>query len=115
DSNKNAAYLGASGLGLPDKDYYLNDDDDSKEKREKYVAHITRMLQFLGDTQEQAAEQANRILAFETKLATDRMSRVDRRDARKRNNPRSVSELQTLVPPINWRAYFDGLGAQAVD
>lgn len=115
DSNKNAAYLGASGLGLPDKDYYLNDDDDSKEKREKYVAHITRMLQFLGDTEEQAAEQANRILAFETKLATDRMSRVDRRDARKRNNPRSVSELQTLVPQINWRAYFDGLGAQAVD
>lgn len=115
DSNTNVPYIGASGLGLPDKDYYLNDDDDSKEKREKYVEHITRMLQFLGDTPEEAAAQADRILAFETKLAKDRLSRVDRRDARKRNNPRSVEQLQEMVPQINWTKYFEGIGAKKVD
>tara|TARA_R110002072_G_scaffold287464_6_gene453193 strand:+ start:9486 stop:11546 length:2061 start_codon:yes stop_codon:yes gene_type:complete len=115
DSNKNVAYLGASGLGLPDKDYYLNDDDDSKDKREKYVAHVTRMLQFLGDTQEEAADQAQRILAFETKLATHRMDRAERRDARKRNNPRSVEQLQSMVPQINWTKYFEGIGAKEID
>src|SRR5690606_30644594 len=104
-----------SGLGLPDKDYYLNDDADSKEKREKYVAHITRMLQFLGDTEEAAAAQADRILAFETKLAQHRMDRAERRDARKRNNPRSVEQLQAMVPQINWIKYFEGIGAKEVD
>lgn len=115
DSNKNVPYLGASGLGLPDKDYYLNDDADSKDKREKYVAHITRMLQFLGDTEEEAAAQAERILAFETKLAEHRMDRAERRDARKRNNPRSVEQLQAMVPQINWTKYFEGIGAKEVD
>lgn len=115
DSNSNVPYLGASGLGLPDKDYYLNDDADSKEKREKYVTHVTRMLQFLGDTEEEAAAQAERILAFETKLAEHRMDRVDRRDARKRNNPRSVEQLQEMVPQINWTNYFEGIGAKKVD
>tara|TARA_R110000850_G_scaffold271031_2_gene404920 strand:- start:318237 stop:320309 length:2073 start_codon:yes stop_codon:yes gene_type:complete len=115
DSNKNVPYLGASGLGLPDKDYYLKDDADSKDKREKYVAHITRMLQYLGDTEEEAAAQAERIIAFETKLAQDRMDRVDRRDARKRNNPRSVAQLQEMVPQINWVKYFEGIGAKEID
>lgn len=115
DSNMNVAYLSASGLGLPDKDYYLKDDADSKEKREKYVEHVTRMLQFLGDTEEEAAAQAARILAFETKLSQHRMDRAERRDARKRNNPRTVEQLQTIVPQINWRAYFDGIGADDID
>ncbi len=115
DSNKNVPYLGASGLGLPDKDYYLKDDADSKEKRQKYVEHITRMLQYLGDTEEEAAAQAERILAFETKLSEQRMDRVDRRDARKRNNPRSVEQLQSMVPQINWVKYFEGIGVKEID
>ncbi|NCT17433.1 MAG: M13 family peptidase [Flavobacteriaceae bacterium CG_4_8_14_3_um_filter_34_10] len=115
DSNRNVAYLGASRLGLPDKDYYLKEDNDSKEKREKYVAHITRMLQFLGDTEQEAAAQAATILAFETKLATPRMDRVDRRDARKRYNPRTIKELQAMVPQINWNVYLDEIGAKQLD
>lgn len=115
DSNSNAAYMGASGLGLPDKDYYLKDDPDLVEKRQKYVEHITRMLQFLGDSEESAAAQAQRILAFETQLATDRLERVQRRDARLLNNPRSVAEIQQLVPQINWRNYFDQIGAKEID
>jgi len=115
DSNRNVAYLGASRLGLPDKDYYLKEDNDSKEKREKYVAHITRMLQFLGDTEQEAASQATTILAFETKLATPKMDRVDRRDARKLYNPRTIKELQAMVPQINWGTYLEEIGAKQLD
>src|SRR5690554_2011307 len=115
DSNMNVAYLGTSGLGLPDRDYYLNDDADSKEKRKKYVEHITRMLQFLGDSEEDANRQAQQILAFETTLATPRMDKVERRDARKRYNPVSVDELQKMVPQINWNRYFEGIGVEGVD
>lgn len=115
DSNKNVVYLGAGSLGLPDRDYYVKDDADSKEKREKYVAHIARMLQFLGDSEEEAKKEANQILAFETKLAEPRMDKVERRDARKRYNPRAVSDLQNMVPAINWRGYLDGIGMKEVD
>ena len=115
DSNVNAGYLGTGGLGLPDRDYYVKDDEDSKETREKYVAHVSRMLQYLGESEEEANEHAKNVLAFETKLAEPRMDKVDRRDPNKRYNPRAVSELQELVPAINWRTYFDGIGAKAVD
>lgn len=115
NSNKNVAYLGTGGLGLPDRDYYIKDDEDSKEKREKYVAHITRMLQFLGDSEADAAKQAKQVLAFETKLAEPKMDKVDRRDARKRYNPRSIADLQKMVPAVNWKNYFSGIGVQQLD
>lgn len=115
NSNLNTGYLGAASLGLPDRDYYVKDDEDSKEKRNKYVAHISRMLQFLGDSEENAIKSAKQILAFETRLAEPKMDKVDRRDARKRFNPRSISQLQEMVPAINWNNYFKGIGVKKVD
>jgi len=115
NSNINAGYLGAGRLGLPDRDYYVKDDDDSKDKRQKYVEHITRMLQYLGDSEEDANIQAKQVLAFETRLAEPRMDKVERRDARKRYNPRSISDLQNMVPAINWDKYFKGIGVKSID
>ena len=115
DSNRNVGYLGAGGLGLPDRDYYVKDDEDSKEKRQKYVKHITRMLQYLGNSEADASTQAKQILAFETRLAEPKMDKVDRRDARKRYNPRSIEDLQKMVPVINWKNYFSGIGVKEID
>ncbi len=115
DSNRNAAYLYPGGLGLPDRDYYVAEDSDSREKREKYEAHITRMLQYLGDTEEEAAENAATILAFETGMAQPRMDKVERRDARLSYNPMTTQELEELVPAIDWNSYFEAIGAGAVD
>ncbi|WP_142784826.1 M13 family metallopeptidase [Changchengzhania lutea] len=115
DSNKNVAYLGAGGLGLPDRDYYVKNDTDSKEKRAKYVNHITKMLQFLGNDEAAANSEAKQILAFETRLAESKMDKVDRRDARKRYNPRSISNLEKMVPAFNWKIYFKGIGVKELD
>ncbi len=115
NSNINSAFLGTGTLGLPDRDYYIKDDKDSKEKREAYVAHITKMLQFLGDSETEANNQAKQILAFETKLAEPRMDKVERRDARKRYNPKSIDQLQKMVPAINWNSYFKGIGVKKID
>ncbi len=115
NSNINSAFLGTGTLGLPDRDYYIKDDKDSKEKREAYVAHITKMLQFLGDSETEANNQAKQILAFETKLAEPRMDKVERRDARKRYNPKSIDQLQKMVPAINWDSYFKGIGVKKID
>ena len=115
NSSINAGYLGTGRLGLPDRDYYVKDDDDSKEKRQKYIDHITRMLQYLGDSEEDAKSQAEQVLAFEIRLAEPRMDKVDRRDARKRYNPRSMDDLQSMVPAINWDNYFKGIGVKSID
>lgn len=115
DSNRNVAYLGGGSTGLPDRDYYVKDDADSKEKRQQYVAHITRMLQFLGDSEADAKIQADQILAFETRLAEAKMDKVDRRDARKRYNPRSIEDVQKMVPSVNWKNFLSGIGVKKVD
>lgn len=115
DSNRNVAYVGGGSTGLPDRDYYIKDDDDSKEKRAKYLEHIARMLQFLGDSKTKAKAQADRIVALETRMAEAKMDKVDRRDARKRYNPKSIAELQNMVPAVNWRNFFNGIGATKLD
>jgi putative endopeptidase len=115
DSNKNVVYLGAGSLGLPDRDYYVKDDEDSKEKREKYVAHVSKMLQYIGYTSEDALTTAAQILAFETTLAEPKMDKVESRDARKRYNPTAVSDLQKMVPSINWKTYFSEIGIKQLD
>ncbi|APU67915.1 MAG: M13 family metallopeptidase [Bacteroidota bacterium] len=115
DSNMNVAYLNPSGLGLPDRDYYVKDDADSKDKREKYKAYIAEMLQYLDYSEEDAKTEADKILAFETSLAEPQMDKVERRDARKTYNPTSISQLQKNVPAMNWKAYFEGIGAKDLD
>ncbi|EIJ38628.1 putative metalloendopeptidase [Galbibacter orientalis DSM 19592] len=115
DSNKNVASLGSGRLGLPDRDYYLDQDDESKEIREKYIAHITRMLQFVGYDEAAAAKQADQILALETKLAEKMLDKVERRDPKTTYNPTAVADLQKMVPSFDWKAYLDAIGASSVD
>ena len=101
DSSINAAYVFANGLGLGDRDYYLDTDTKSVEIRSKYVEHISRMLQFLGDDEVSANASAEKILAMETQLAIPRLDKVQSRDLRNFNNPKSISETQLLIPSFN--------------
>ncbi len=110
NSAMNSAYITPGGLGLPDRDYYTNTDAKSIEIREKYVDHITRMLQYLGDDEAAARSQAETILAFETKLATPRLDKVASRDFRNFNNPRSVEQVQKMVPAIQWEQAMKDMG-----
>lgn len=115
NSNRNVVEIGVGSLGLPDRDYYISDDKDSKEKREKYVAHVARMLQYLGEKPAEAQKHAQSILAFETAMARPRFDRVERRDSRKSYNPMSVADLQKLVPSLNWKRHFEGIGITGLD
>tara|TARA_B100000953_G_scaffold58037_3_gene45849 strand:+ start:2894 stop:4960 length:2067 start_codon:yes stop_codon:yes gene_type:complete len=115
NSNQNAAYLYPGSLGLPDRDYYIADDSDSKEKKAKYEEHIARMMQFLDYSKEDAKEFAKTVVEFETKLAKPRLDKVERRDARKTYNPMSVAALQEMVPAIDWNTYFEEIGAGKLD
>lgn len=115
DSNKNTLYLGTGSLGLPDRDYYVSDDEDSKEKRAKYEEHVARMLKYIGYNDKQAKKAAANILAFETAMAEPRMDRVERRDSRKTYNPMSIEDLQKLTPIIRWDKFLKDTGIGDVD
>jgi putative endopeptidase len=112
NSAMNSAYIIPGGLGLPERDYYLNQDQASKDIRVEYVDHITRMLQFLGDSEADARTQAETVLAFETRLAKPRLDKVASRDFRNFNNPRSLDEVQQMVPAIQWKQAISDLGVE---
>ena len=115
NSNKNIVNIGLGSLGLPDRDYYVSEDADSKEKRVKYMLHVAKMLQFIGDDAEQAKVNAKKVLALEIAMATPRLDRVERRDRRKTYNMMTVADLQKLTPAVNWNALIKGVGITKVD
>ncbi|MGE6352409.1 M13 family metallopeptidase [Flavobacterium sp. NPDC079362] len=115
NSSKNSVSLGVSQLGLPDKDYYVSEDKDSKEKRAKYVLHVAKMMQFIGESPAKAKQSAEGILALETQLSKPRLDRVESRDSRLQYNPITVAQLQKLTPAIKWDAYFTGIGLAKLD
>jgi len=115
NSNRNVAYVGGGSTGLPDRDYYVKDDEDSKKKRALYVKHVARMFGELGYNEAEAKKQSEQILAFETRLEEAKMDKVARRNPDNRYNPKSIEELQKMVPAINWRAYIQGIGVKKLD
>src|SRR5690606_11985154 len=115
DSNKNTIYASPGSIGLPDRDYYVSDDADSKEKKQKYEVHVARMLQFLGIDDALAKKQAAQVVALETKMAEARLDRVARRDRRNTYNPMPVTDLQKLTPSVNWADYLATAGLKNVD
>ncbi len=106
DSSRDIAQAVQGGLGMPDRDYYTKQDADMKQKREKYVAHVTKMLTLLGVAADKAAEDAKKILALETKLAEASRTRVQLRDPIKNYNKMDVRQLQDVTPDWNWSDYF---------
>ena len=114
DSKINAGYLGSGGLGLS-RDYYVDEDEDTKGKLKKYEGFVAKMFQKLGDDEATATKNAATVVAFESSLAKPMMTKEDRRDTRKMYNPMSVEELQTLAPAIDWDAHLKGIGVANID
>lgn len=115
NSNKNSVSIGPGRVGLPDRDYYVSDEKDSKEKREKYVVHVAKMLQFLGEQPEAAKANAEKVLALEIEMSKPRLDRVERRDSKKQYNPTAIADLQKMLPAINWNDYLNGIGFTKLD
>lgn len=107
DSTRQIGAIDQGGLGLPDRDYYLNQDDRAKALRSEYVAHVTKMFELLGDSPEKAATEAQNVMTIETALAKGSMSRVDRRNPANVYHPMTLAQLQTLTPDFDWQVYLD--------
>src|ERR1700687_4800976 len=115
DSTEVIAEADQGGLGLPDRDYYLKDDNKSEELRKAYLAHVAKMFELLGDKPADAATEAATVMRIETALAKGQLTRVERRDPPKLYHKMSVEELQKLVPSFGWNTYFakTGVGSLA--
>lgn len=110
ESTQIIAQLEQGGLGLPDRDYYVKDDDDSKKQRDGYQAHVAKMLVLLGDKPEAAADAAKRIMALETELAKASMTRVERRDPVKTYHKLTLAEVKSALGDFDFDAYIAGTG-----
>ncbi|HKM90786.1 MAG TPA: M13 family metallopeptidase, partial [Candidatus Acidoferrales bacterium] len=106
DSEKVIAELDQGGLGLPDRDYYTKDDAKSKETRERYVEHVQKMFELLGETPAAAQRDAAAVMRLETALAKAQLTRVERRDPYKLKHRMGLPDLEQLAPNFDWKTYY---------
>ena len=110
DSSKQIAILTQGGLGLPDRYYYLNTDDRSKDIRAQYLVHLGKMFELMGEPEEAAGEDAQVVMSLETEMAKVSKTRVELRDPETNYHRMSLSELEKSAPQFDWETYFHTLG-----
>jgi putative endopeptidase len=111
NSSQMIAVAHQGGLGMPDRDYYLREDDHSKQLREGYVKHVAKMFELAGDSPDKAAAEAKTVMALETSLAKASRTRVELRDPEKNYNKMTLGELKNLTPDWSWAGYLQAVGA----
>ncbi|HZR34746.1 MAG TPA: M13-type metalloendopeptidase [Nevskia sp.] len=110
DSTKYVVDLGQDGLGMPDRDYYLLNDDKMKTARTQYADHLLKMLNLAGD--KAAAKDARDILALETELAKIQWTKVQNRDPVKTYNKVELDQLPALAPGYDWKSWLADSGVE---
>jgi len=108
DSTRMIVDVSQSGLGMPNRDYYLQDEARLKDIRTKYQAHVEKMLALAGHAD--AAQEAAQILALETEIARVQWSAVENRDPVKGYNKMRFAQLKSLMPHFDWKAWAEGVG-----
>lgn len=104
--------LYSGGLGLPDRDYYVNDDPRSVEIRKDYLEHLKAIFVLLEYTPEQAAQVADQIMKLETRLAKVTQTRLEQRNPYLTYNKVTLEDMQKLSPAFDWKNYFAGIGIE---
>ena len=105
--------VGQSGLGLPDRDYYFNEDERSKKIRDEYVSHLTKMFTLLGDDATKAAANAKTVMDVETKLAEGSLKNTELRDPAASYHMMTPAERKALTPTFSWERYESAIGLKA--
>jgi endothelin-converting enzyme/putative endopeptidase len=111
NSDQVVAWVAAGGLGLPDRDYYVNDDERSKEHRRAYLAHVEGALRLSGVPAKRAAEGARTVLRIETALARASLTRVEKRDPKKLWHRTTTADLSKGSKQFRWADYLTASGA----
>ncbi len=108
-------WLYQGGYGLPDRDYYLQDDGRSQEIRAAYTKHVTNMFELMGESPEVAARSTQTVLKIETNLAQSAMTNIEERDPKATCNRMNIAGLQKIAKGYDWPGYFTAIGLSRID
>jgi len=114
DATSVIAFALAGGLGLPDRDYYTKTDAKSEETRQKYLVHVQKMFELLGDSPGSARANTKTVMEIETALAKASLTRVDKRDPYKLFHKMTRKQLEALNPSFGWERYLNDVGLSSV-
>ena len=106
------AYVYQGGLGMPDRDYYMKEDQRSKDIQQAYLVHVQKMFVLIGADDATAKTNAEVVYGIEKRLATVSMTRLEQRDPYKIYHKMNLEGIQKISPEYNWTAYFQGVGLQ---
>jgi putative endopeptidase len=104
--DRNVPYLLQGGLGMPDRDYYIDDDPHMQELRQKYEAHVAAVLRLAGSAEGEAKARAARVLALETKIARAHVSREESSQVLRANNPWRRHDFAARAPGLDWAVFL---------
>jgi putative endopeptidase len=114
DSTRRIALVFQGGLGMPDRDYYTNEDEKSVQLRNAYVHHVGNMFKLLGDNDAAAASEAKAVVSIESSLAKASMEQVDLRDPDKIYHLMTLEQLKALTPHVDWSEFLKQVDSPAV-
>ncbi len=113
DSNSNIIYVSQGRQGLPDRSYYLRDEEKYATIREQYIAHMTKMFTLAG--LDDAASQAQRVFNLEKRIAEFQSTRAETRNRDKTYNKHSPTDLSKIAPGFDWAGLIEGISGQQGD
>jgi len=115
NASRQIAYIDQGGLGLPEKDYYFRTDAKSEEQRKQYVQHLANLLRLLGETDAQAAKNAQQVMNLETELAKASMGNVERREPENVYHLMPVGAFAKATPVLHFDSFLKQVGAPAIE
>ncbi|MCM1504534.1 MAG: M13 family metallopeptidase [Muribaculum sp.] len=115
DSNVNAMYWSQGGLGLGDRDYYLEDSDNAKKIREAYRTYLKKIASLVGYSDDAQRRLADNVMQIETQLAEAAMTREELRNPDATYNPMSIEQLSKDFPNVDLRRYFAKQGINDIE
>ena len=114
NSTVNLVQTYQGGIGMGERDYYLENDDKTKEIREKYKEHVAKMFRLAGRDEASAQKAVESVMNIETRLAKAARSRVELRDPRANYNKKSIEALNKEYPVLGWNSLLKSVGLSAV-
>lgn len=106
------AYISQGGLGMPDRDYYMKDDERSKGIQAAYLVHLRKMFELTGAIEATAKTNASIVYNLEKRMATASMTKLEQRDPQKVYHKMNLAGLQQISPEINWATHFKSIGLE---
>ncbi|SDK30751.1 M13 family metallopeptidase [Microbulbifer yueqingensis] len=113
DTTRYTAYLAQAGLGMPDRDYYLKDDQRFEEFRAAYRAYLIQLHKLAGI--DDATSRTDNIIALEKRMAESHWTKAESRDIKKIYNPMAVGDVQNLAPQLPWAEILETMGLASED